>query len=138
VIDSILDGTDGHGGTSVCFSLLEIGESEDADGALRLALGGELDLSVSDRLSARLDDLRRAHRHVRLDLSALEFIDCGGVAVILGALADSRNNAWALEVDRRVSPVAARVIALAELDAALWPGETEPSPSDGRDESSLA
>jgi anti-anti-sigma factor len=126
VIDSILAGMDGPGGTSVCLSLLEIDESEDADGELRLALSGEIDLSVASRLGTRLEELRRSRRRVRLDLSALEFLDCSGVGVILGALADARAEGWALEVDRQVSPLAARVIALAELDAALWPGKVEP------------
>ena len=129
MIDSILEGTDGPGGPSECCSMLEIGESEDTDGALRLALGGELDLAVAGRLNARLDDLRRSRRRVRLDLSALEFIDCSGVTVILGALAQSRRDGWALDVDRRVSPIAERVIALADLESALWPAAVTPSPT---------
>jgi anti-sigma B factor antagonist len=112
--------------------MLRISESADGDGALRLSLGGELDLSVAERLSARLGDLRGLRRPVRLDLSGLEFIDCSGVSVILGALADSRRDGWALEVDRRVSPIAERVIALADLDTALWPTTLEPSPSAAR------
>ena len=121
MIDLILAGMDGPGGTAVSVSMFEIGESTDSDGAVRLALSGELDLSGADQLTRRLDDLRGSSRHVRLDLSALEFIDCAGVGVILGALADSRSDGWALEVDRRVSPIAERVIALADLESALWP-----------------
>jgi anti-sigma B factor antagonist len=121
VIDSVPAGPDDPGATAVSFSTFATGDSQDADGALRLALSGELDFSVVDRLSARLEDLRRSRRRVRLDLSELAFIDCSGVGVILGALADARRDGWALEVDRRVSPTAERVIALADLESALWP-----------------
>ena len=123
MIDSIPADMDGAGGTAVSFSTFAMRDSEDADGALRLALSGELDLSVVDRLGARLEDLRGSRRRARLDLSELAFIDCSGVGVILGALADSRRDGWALEVDRRVSPTAERVIALAELESALWPAK---------------
>jgi anti-sigma B factor antagonist len=105
----------------MCCSLLEIGESEDADGAVRVALTGELDLSANDHLGARLAALHRAGRRVRLDLSALEFIDCSGIGLIVRALSEARVDGWALEVDRHVSPLAERVFALAEIEAALWP-----------------
>jgi anti-anti-sigma factor len=129
VIESMLTGMDAPRGTSVCFSSLEISESEGAGGAVRVALAGELDLSGTARVSARLDELRRSRRRVRLDLSALEFIDCSGMGVILAALADARADGWALEVERQVSPLTARVIALAELGPALWPADGGVSPA---------
>ncbi|MGZ4296257.1 MAG: STAS domain-containing protein [Solirubrobacteraceae bacterium] len=129
MIESILAGTDGPGGTAVGYSLFDIGESRDADGALRLALTGELDLSVTERLSTRLAELRRARQRVRLDLSALEFIDCSGKRAILVALAAARDDGWALEVDRHVSAIAERVIALADLESALWPAGDEAGPA---------
>jgi hypothetical protein len=58
-----------------------------------------------------------------LDLSALEFIDCSGMGIIVRALADARADGWALEVDRPVSPLAQRVFALAEIESALWPAD---------------
>jgi anti-sigma B factor antagonist len=125
VIESSLADMDGPRGTSMCCSLLEIGESEDADGAVRVALTGELDLSSSGRLGARLAELGRAGGRVRLDLSGLEFIDCSGMGIIVGALADARGDGWALEVDRHVSPLAQRVFALAEIESALWPEDED-------------
>jgi anti-sigma B factor antagonist len=109
----------------MCCSVLEIGENEDVDGAVRVALSGELDLSATDRLRARLAELHRSGRRVRLDLSALEFIDCSGMGIIVGALADARADGWALEVDRSVSPLAQRVFALAQIESALWPPDGE-------------
>ena len=99
MIDSILAGMDGPGGTAVSVSMFEIGESTDSDGAVRLALSGELDLSGADQLTRRLDDLRGSSRHVRLVLSALELIDSGGVGVLQGA--------QAVQVAKFVSTVAA-------------------------------
>lgn len=129
MIESMLTGMDAPGGTSVCFPSLEISESEDAGGAVRVALAGELDLSGTARLSARLDELRRSRRRVRLDLSGLQFIDCSGMGVILAALTDARADGWALEVERHVSPLTARVIALAEIEPALWPADGGVSPA---------
>jgi anti-sigma B factor antagonist len=100
---------------------MEISERQDADGALRLTLIGEMDLAVSDRLQARLDQLRPSRRRVRLDLSQLEFIDCTGIRVILNALAQSRRDARELEVSRTVSPSVERVISLADVAPDLWP-----------------
>jgi anti-anti-sigma factor len=48
------------------------------DGALRLALGGELDLAVIDTLHERLVALKRENCRVRIDLAQLEFIDSTG------------------------------------------------------------
>ncbi len=121
MIESMLAGMDGAGGTGVRRPLFEINERDDVDGALRLTLIGELDLSVRDRLRAQLDELRRGRRRVRLDLSELEFVDCSGIGAILNALADARRNRWELEVDRLVSPIAARVISLGRLASELWP-----------------
>jgi anti-anti-sigma factor len=101
--------------------LLEISERQDADGALRLTLIGEMDFAVTDRLQARLDQLRPSQRRVRLDLSQLEFIDCSGIRAILNALAESRRDARELEVGRTVSTPVERVISLADVAPDLWP-----------------
>ena len=113
----------GHGrpratGTRPVF---EIRQRHDTDGALRVTLIGELDLAVADGLRARLDQLRRSERRVRLDLSELEFIDCSGINGILGALAEARRQHWELEVDRLVSPGVRRITSLADVASALWP-----------------
>jgi anti-anti-sigma factor len=113
----------GPRGREVCLSLLELNERQDTDGVVRLTLIGELDLSVTERLRARLDQLHRSRRRVRLDLSQLEFIDCSGVRAILNALADARRRQRTLEVDRRVSPNVSRVISLVQIASDLWPAE---------------
>lgn len=123
MIDSMLDDTDGPTGNEVSLSMLELSERQDADGAVRLTLIGELDLSVTGRLRGRLDQLGRSQRRVRLDLSQLEFIDCSGLRAILSALADARRKQRALEVDRRVSPNVSRVISLVHIASDLWPAE---------------
>src|SRR5581483_12016961 len=48
---------------------LELVESCDADGILRIAMVGELDLAVAVQLSSRLDQLMRDGTPARLDLS---------------------------------------------------------------------
>jgi anti-anti-sigma factor len=101
--------------------LLEISERQDADGALRLTLIGEMDLAVTGRLQARLDQLRPSGHRVRLDLSQLEFIDCSGIRTILNALAESQRDERELEVGRTVSPMVERVISLADVAPDLWP-----------------
>lgn len=47
-------------------------------------LRGELDIASADDLRRHLNDARREHgEHVVLDLSALEFMDSGGLSVIV-------------------------------------------------------
>lgn len=121
MVDSMV-GTDGREGTGMG-PMFEISQRDDADGALRVALAGELDLAVSNRLRLRLRELGRGMRPVRLDLSALDFIDCSGVGVIVGALAEARRGCWELEVDPAVSPIVDRVIALTGVNRDLWPAE---------------
>ena len=123
MIDSMLADTDGPTGNEVSLSMLELSERQDADGAVRLTLIGELDLSVTDRLRGRLDQLGRSQQRVRLDLSQLDFIDCSGLRAILNALADARGKQRALEVDRRVSPNVSRVISLVHIASDLWPAD---------------
>ena len=108
--------------TSMC-PVFEIKQCHDADGALRVTLIGELDLAVADDLTARLDQLRRSERRVRLDLSELDFIDCCGIKGIIRALAEARRGHCELEVDRVVSPGVGRITALQDVARALWPAE---------------
>jgi anti-sigma B factor antagonist len=123
VIDTMLADMDDPNGSDLSLSMLELSEHQDADGAVRLSLVGELDLSVTDRLRGRIDELQRSKRRVRLDLSQLDFIDCSGVGAILNALAQARGNQRALEVDRCVSPNVSRVISLVQIAPDLWPSD---------------
>lgn len=109
---------DGRGAMDLWDPLLGMSECQEPDGALRLTLTGELDISVASRLGRRLSQLRRSSWRVRLDLSELEFMDCAGVDVIIGAVAKGRG---AVVVDRHVSPRVGRVVSLARAADGLWP-----------------
>ena len=97
-------------------------ESRDPDGVLRIALIGELDLAVADRLSARLEQLTSDGTPVRLDLSRLEFIDGSGIRTLLQAMHDgSRNSERLVEVDRTIGDHVQAVIDLTGVAPTLWP-----------------
>jgi anti-anti-sigma factor len=123
VTESTVAGADGLMENKVPLPMLELSERQDADGAVRLSLIGELDLSATDRLRLHLAQLQRTQHRVRLDLSELEFIDCSGVGAILNAMAEARGAQRTLEVDRRVSPNVSRVISLVQIASDLWPAE---------------
>jgi anti-sigma B factor antagonist len=101
----------------------EIRESVDADGAVRLALIGELDIAVADVVEERLRGHRAGEGLVRLDLSQLEFIDSSGVRAIVLGLKHSRLAGHGLEVDRDVSPTVARMIEIMGIGPQLWPAD---------------
>jgi anti-anti-sigma factor len=103
--------------------LFEVRQHHDADGAVHMTLTGELDLSAADGLRARLDEVQRAKRRVRLDLSELEFIDCSGIRTILDAMAEARRDGQPFEVDRSVSPMVGRIVSLGSIAEDLWPAE---------------
>lgn len=127
-MEATVPGPDGGGTTDVGSPLLETRRREDADGALRVTLIGELDIAVADGLGAQLDQLRHSHRRVRLDLSQLGFIDCYGVGGIVRALREARRDHWELEVDGAVSPSVGRITAYEEIASALWPQESADPP----------
>ncbi len=99
------------------FSMLE---DWDADGALRLMLLGELDLTVADQLERRLERLRAVGTSVRLDLSELSFIDSSGIRVVIRARLDATRDGWALDVDPHVNEIVRRPLELLGLDDVLW------------------
>jgi anti-sigma B factor antagonist len=96
-------------------------ESHDADGALRLSVLGELDLTVSEQLGDRLAQLRRDGVTVRLDLSKLEFIDSSGIRVVTLAALEARQDGWSFELARDLSPTVRRPLELLGIESALWP-----------------
>jgi anti-anti-sigma factor len=55
------------------------------DGAVRLAVSGELDLATSAELSRALSTAQASAKLVTLDLRRLEFMDCTGLAVLVAA-----------------------------------------------------
>ena len=101
----------------------EIRESFDADGAIRLALIGELDIAVADRVEERLRQHGDDGARLRLDLSQLEFIDSSGVRAIVLGLRQARQGGHELEVDRQVSPAVGRMIEIMGIEPQLWPAE---------------
>jgi anti-anti-sigma factor len=103
--------------------LFGVRQRHDADGAMRMTLVGELDLSATDGLRARLDEAGRAKRRVRLDLSELDFIDCSGIRAIVDAMAEARRDGHAFEVDRSVSPIVGRLVSLGAIAGDLWPAD---------------
>ena len=126
MVDSKL--SPGPRGTGSSPPLFGVRQRHDADGAVRMTLVGELDLSATDGLRARLDEAGRAKRRVRLDLSELEFIDCSGVRAILDAMAEARRGGHAFEVDRSVSPIVGRLVSLGAIAGDLWPADATGHP----------
>jgi anti-anti-sigma factor len=120
---------DGPRGTGPSHPLFRVTQRHDADGAVRMTLLGEMDLSASEGFRAQLDRVQESRRRVRLDLSELEFIDCSGMRAILNAMSEARRNRRELEVGRNVSPMVARVVCLARLAEDLWPGDVPDSPT---------
>lgn len=66
----------------------------DADGGLRVALRGELDLATAGRLQAVLAEPSAAS--VVVDLRGLTFMDSTGVRVLLQASEDASRGGWKL------------------------------------------
>ena len=99
----------------------EIRESVDGDGALRVALIGELDIAVADAVEQRLRQHREDGRTVRLDLSRLDFIDSSGVQTLVLGMKHARNSGSELEVDPDVSPPVRRMVEMMGIGPQLWP-----------------
>jgi anti-sigma B factor antagonist len=113
---------DGPNGTGPGQPLFGVRQDHDADGAVRMTLTGELDLSATPGLRVRLGEIQRSKRPVRLDLSELEFIDCSGIRAILEVMAEARREGRPLEVDRDVSPIVSRIVSFGSIADELWPG----------------
>jgi anti-sigma B factor antagonist len=67
-------------------------EADEVDGALRLRLCGELDLTVVEPLRRRLDQLHLQGRAVVLDLAELDFVDSAGIMLFVTAAAAARES----------------------------------------------
>jgi anti-sigma B factor antagonist len=128
VVDTKRSAMDSPRGIGPDHALFGVKQHRDADGAVRMTLTGELDLSATDGLKARLDEVQRAKRRVRLDLSELEFIDCSGIRAILDAMAEARREGQPFEVDRSVSPIVGRIVSLGAIAGDLWPAESSGRP----------
>ena len=58
--------------------------SERRDGFAVVAVSGELDIVTSRRFDECLGEVRRDATHIIVDLSAVDFMDTGSLAVIVG------------------------------------------------------
>src|SRR5882724_11094784 len=76
----------------------EVVEDQMPDGTHRLALRGELDMTSSPELSARLDELGRAGSAVHLDLTGLTFMDSTGVRVLYTAAKNAQDGGAILQI----------------------------------------
>lgn len=103
---------------SVEFRMREVSDDPQA---VRLALSGELDLAVADMLGDRLWMLGNAGYAVRLDLSALEFVDCRGLRELIIAVSESRSKGWRIEVESQMTERVRRTVELAGVRSHLWP-----------------
>ena len=102
----------------------EIWENVDADGVVRLALVGELDIAVAGKVEERLRRVWEGDLRVRLDLSGLEFIDSSGVRAIVLGLKHARQRGHELDVERRVSSPVERMIQIMGIAPQLWPEDS--------------
>ncbi len=57
--------------------------SERRDGSVVIVIRGDLDIVTSRQLDQYLSQARREHRHVILDLGAVDFMDTSSLAVIV-------------------------------------------------------
>lgn len=88
---------------------------------LRIALHGELDVVVADRLAAQLRELTSDRVRVRLDLSGLVFIDSCGIRTLIEAVENgSQDGDRLVEVVPSVSRAVQAKIDLVGAERLLW------------------
>jgi stage II sporulation protein AA (anti-sigma F factor antagonist) len=88
--------------------------ARDASGARVVTLSGEIDLSNADLLGDKLAGFAGEDDHLVIDLSALEFMDSSGIAMLLRAAV----RASSVEV-RNPSDVVRRIIECTGLSDVL-------------------
>lgn len=90
-------------------------DTRELDGAVVVALSGEVDLQHSPRLRKALMELMFEQRHVLIDMAGVGYIDSSGVASLVEAYQMARKNNTRF-VLAAVSEPARRVFQLARLD----------------------
>jgi anti-anti-sigma factor len=80
---------------------------------------GDLDLCSAPELQPVLAGLLRTRRPTTLDLSAIRFIDCRGLGVVLWAAGAARAEGWSFVVAAVRAPCVVRLSALAGVSYAL-------------------
>jgi anti-anti-sigma factor len=89
---------------------------------LRLAVSGELDVASAPLLERHLDGMIRADVHVELDISAVTFIDCRGLAVLVQRSRPPTRGAGGLTVSHTgLSGQVRRLIEVTGTSRDLWP-----------------
>lgn len=90
-------------------------ETSEIDGAIVVALTGEVDLAHSPRLRKTLMELMFDRRDVLVDMQAVAYIDSSGIASLVEAYQMARRNQTRFTLVQ-VSQPAMRVLQLARLD----------------------
>ena len=85
-----------------------------------IAVEGDLDLSVADRIEEELAKAERGEAEaIVLDLSELTFIDSTGIAVLIAAARRSAEDTNRLRIRRSHAPGVRRMLALTGVDGRL-------------------
>ncbi|MGH2683894.1 MAG: STAS domain-containing protein [Actinomycetota bacterium] len=87
-----------------------------ADGAVRVAVRGEIDIASSDELrNALLGLSEQGVRHVTVDLADLAFIDSTGLGALIRVLKHYREQGGDMKLANPTRPVA-KVLEITSLD----------------------
>jgi len=89
------------------------------DGSAIVKMRGDLDLCSSPELQSVLTGLLRTRRPTILDLSAVRFIDCRGLGVVLWAADVAKAEDWSFIVAAVRASCVTRLSALAEVVSVL-------------------
>lgn len=103
---------------TACF---DIWYSMESESVCRLGVEGELDVETAPHLIDYMTQLKVPASRLCLDLSGVTFIDCTGLAALLGALRKARARQMTLVVDRNVSRPVRRIIEFLEVAPLVWP-----------------
>ncbi|KAF0225450.1 MAG: anti-anti-sigma regulatory [Rhodospirillaceae bacterium] len=90
-------------------------ESREIDGAVVVALSGEVDLQHSPSVRKHLMDLMFERRPVVVDMALVDYIDSSGIASLVEAYQMARKNGTRF-ILAAISAPAMRVLQLARLD----------------------
>jgi anti-anti-sigma factor len=96
-----------------------IEQVDGANGSVVVRLHGDLDLCSSPELQSVLAGLLRTRQPTILDLSAIRFIDCCGLGVLLWAAGAGKAKGWSFVVAAERAPCVARLVTFAGAGSAL-------------------
>jgi anti-sigma B factor antagonist len=105
------------GGSTGTFALIT---SSIAGGWVTVRLAGEIDATNVDRLrTALVTHIDEGRTQVVVDIGALTFIDCAGLAVIRAATAHAERAGGSVRLDGTPSPSVRRILQLSAKAAAV-------------------